>query len=312
MPSQRCQERPTAPDVVLYALMLFVCLAIACEALVDSDAQSKADAGAGAETQGTLGIQGSPGTPDASDVSSAAKPLDTQTTEVSAPVPAASVKPVHLGTAGGFAILAKSGVSTVPAAKVTGHVAVSPAAATFLTGFSLTADATNAFATSKQVTGKVYAANYAPPTPSQLTTAVGDMQLAFVDAAGRAPNVTELGAGDIGGKMLTPGVYKWGTGLLIPTNVTLNGSATSVWIFQIAKNLTVHSAVKLVLAGGALPKNVFWQVAGAVDIGTTAHFAGVILCKTAITLRTGASVSGRLLAQTAVNIDSSVVVEPTP
>jgi hypothetical protein len=217
---------------------------------------------------------------------------------------------VDLGTAKNYVILAESGISTVPTAAVTGNLGVSPAAATFITGFSLIADSTNAFATSPQVTGKVYAADYAVPTPSVLTTAIADMQLAFTDAAGRAPGVTELGAGNIGGMNLTPGVYKWGTGLLIPTDVTLTGSATDVWIFQVAQNLTMSSATKILLAGGAQPKNIFWQVAGLVDLGTTAHFEGVVLAQTSVTLRTGASINGRLFAQTAVNLDSSSVVAP--
>ena len=218
--------------------------------------------------------------------------------------------PVNLGAAVHFVILSKSGISTVPTSAVTGNLGVSPAAATLITGFSLTVDSTNVFSTSLQVTGKVYAADYAPPTPSNLTTAVGDMELAFTDAAGRAPGVTELGAGNIGGMTLAAGVYKWGTGLLVPTDVTLTGSSTDVWIFQIAQDLTVSSGAKVVLAGGALPKNVFWQVAGLVDLGTTAHWEGVVLTQTSITLRTGASINGRLLAQTAVDIDSSSVVEP--
>src|SRR6202035_1998792 len=106
----------------------------------------------------------------------------------------------------------------------------------------------------------------------------------------RAPKVTELGAGNIGGMTLTPGVYKWGTALLIPTNVTLTGSATDVWVFQIAKNLTVSNATKITLTAGAVPKNVFWQVAGSTDIGTTAHFEGILLDQTAIAVGTGASV----------------------
>ena len=221
-----------------------------------------------------------------------------------------STLPVNLGTASGFAILAKTGISTVPTSAVTGNLGISPAAATFITGFSLTADATNLFSTSPQVTGNVYAADYSPPTSSNLTTAVGDMELAFTEAAGRAASVTELGAGNIGGMTLAPGVYKWSTGLLIPTDVTLNGGATGVWIFQIAQDLTFSSAAKILLAGGALPKNVFWQVAGLVDLGTTAHCEGVVLAQTSVTLRTGASINGRLLAQTAVNIDGSTVVEP--
>jgi hypothetical protein len=168
------------------------------------------------------------------------------------------------------------------------------------------------FSTSPQVTGKVYAADYTVPTPSAMTTAVADMQLAYTNAAGRAAGVTELGAGNIGGMNLTPGVYKWGTGLLIPTDLALTGTATDVWIFQVAQNLTMSSGTKILLAGGAQPKNIFWQVAGLVDLGTTAHFEGVILTQTSITLRTGASINGRLLAQTAVNLDGNSVVQPAP
>src|SRR4029077_4446294 len=122
-------------------------------------------------------------------------------------------------------------------------------------------------------------ADYAPPTPSKMTTAIGDMELAFTDAAGRAPDVTELGAGNIGGMTLASGVYKWGTGLLIPTDVTLSGRATDVWVFEIARSLTVSNAVTVHLAGGALAKNVTWQVSGLADLGTTAHFEGSILCQ---------------------------------
>ncbi len=218
--------------------------------------------------------------------------------------------PVKLGQSGTYAILAKSGISTVPMSAITGNIGCSPAAATFITGFSLTADATNVFATSPQVTGKVFSPDYTPPTPTNLTTAVSDMETAFTDAAGRAPGQTELGAGNIGGKTLTAGVYKWGTGLLIPTNVTLTGNATDVFIFQVAQDLTMMSGAKVILSGGVLPKNITWQVSGQVDLGTTAHLEGIVLSQTAITLRTGASINGRLLAQTAVNIDGSTVVQP--
>jgi hypothetical protein len=220
--------------------------------------------------------------------------------------------PVNLGRAGDYVILAKSGISTVPASVITGNLGVSPITATAITGFSLIADSTNVFSKSLQVTGKVYAASYATPTPANLTTAVGDMQLAFTEAAGRSPGVTELGAGNIGGMNLPPGVYKWGTGLLIPTNVTLTGSATDVWIFQIAKSLTVSSGAKILLGGAALPKNVFWQVAGLVELGTTAHLEGIVLTQTSVALGTGASVKGRLLAQTAVTLEVSTVGEPAP
>ncbi len=220
--------------------------------------------------------------------------------------------PVGLATASNYVILAETGISTVPAAVITGDLGISPYAAASITMFSLTADSTNVFSTSAQVTGKVYASDFAAPTPANLTTAIGDMALAYTDAAGRAPDVTELGAGNVGGVTLPSGVYQWGTGLLIPTDITLSGTATAVWIFQIAQTLTVSNAARVHLTGGALPKNVFWQVAGSVEIGTTAHVEGIILCKTMINLRTGSSIAGRLMAQSAVTLDSSTVVQPAP
>ena len=139
------------------------------------------------------------------------------------------------------------------------------------------------------------------------------MQLAFTDAAGRAPGVTELGAGNIGGMTLAPGVYKWGTGLLDPDRRHAHRRRDGRLDLPDRPGPHRRAApTKIVLAGGALAKNVFWQVAGLVDLGTTAHFEGIVLTQTSITLRTGASINGRLLAQTAVNLDGSTVTQPTP
>ncbi len=218
---------------------------------------------------------------------------------------------VNLGTAGNFVILSKTGISTTGATSITGDIGVSPIAASAITGFALTLPAAGAFSTSALVTGKVYAPGYADPTPANLTTAVLDMQTAYTDAAGRAPNVTELNAGNIGGLTLAPGVYKWGTGVTIPTDVTLSGSATDIWIFQIAQTLTVSSGAKIILAGGAKAGNIFWVVAGQTTVGTTAVFNGNILDQTAVVLNTGAQLNGRALAQTAVTLDSNSVTIPS-
>jgi hypothetical protein len=221
--------------------------------------------------------------------------------------------PVNLGTAGDFVILTKTGISNVPKSSVTGNMGVSPIAHTAITGFSETANASNTYSTSAQLAGKIYAADYAAPTPAFMTTSIGDMQLAYTNAAGRIlPDATELGAGQIGGLTLTPGLYKWSSNVLISKNVTLSGCAEDVWILQIAGNLEQANATKVILAGGALAKNVFWQVAGAVSIGTTAHNEGIILSKTLIAMKTGASTNGRLLAQTAVTLEQNVVTQPAP
>ena len=223
----------------------------------------------------------------------------------------AAQTPVNLGTAGNFVILAKSGISTVPTSVITGDIGVSPIDSTAITGFSLVLTAASPFATSAMITGKVYAPGYADPTPAYLTTAVGDMQTAYTDAAGRTiPDFTELGAGQIGGLTLVPGLYKWGTDVLISSDVTLNGGPNDVWIFQIAGKITQANGTQIHLTGGALAKNVFWQAFGDVTLGTTAHFEGIIMAQTSISLGTGASINGRLLAQTAVTLDANTVTVP--
>ncbi len=213
--------------------------------------------------------------------------------------------PVNLGTAGTFTILSKSGITDVYASAVVGNVGTSP-----ITGAAL-------LLSCGEVSGKLYVVDAAGPLPcavsnaSLLESAVLDMGFAYDDAAGRLfPDFTELGAGQIGGLTLEPGLYKWGTGLLITTDVTLTGGPDDVWIFQVAGTLNQANGTRVTLAGGARAKNIFWQVAGAVTIGTTAHFEGIVLGKTMIAVNTGASVNGRLLAQTAVTLQMNAVTRP--
>jgi hypothetical protein len=143
-----------------------------------------------------------------------------------------------------------------------------------------------------------------------MTTAVSDMKTAFTAANGRtypAPIVAKY-AGDISGRTLPPGLYKWSTAVLVTNvGVTLSGQADDVWVFQIAKNLTVNSGAIITLAGGAQAKNIFWVVSGKATLGTSVKFSGNILSKTLISLNTGAKVNGRLLAQTAVTLIASTV-----
>jgi hypothetical protein len=217
---------------------------------------------------------------------------------------------VFLGTAGDYVILTETGISIGATTAITGDLGVSPAAAGAITGFSLSMDPSNLFSTSALVSGKVYAANYMAPTPSNLGIAIGDMENASVDAAGRAPNFVGVGTGNIGGMTLGRGVYAWSTGLLIPDNVTLTGSATDVFIFQVAQTLTMSASTSIILKGGVTAENVFWEVAGSVSLDTGAHLEGVMLASTSVALGTSASIKGRLLAQTAVTLASSDVVGP--
>ncbi len=219
-----------------------------------------------------------------------------------------------LAAAGAYVILAKTGITNVTGSSITGgHLGLSPAAASYITGFSLIADSTNAFATSVSVASpwRIYASDYAPPTPSNLTTAILSMQTAYADAAGRSlPDHLNLGSGNIGGMTLSPGLYTWGTGVTIPEDVTIAGGANDVWIFQVSNDLDVSSDKHVILSGGAQASNIFWQVAGRATIHTNAHFEGVILCQTAITIQTTASMHGRALAQTLVALDNNGITAP--
>jgi hypothetical protein len=181
-----------------------------------------------------------------------------------------------------------------------------------VTGFGLIMDPSNEFSTSSIVTGKIYAADYAPPTPTMMTATIGDMETAYADAAGRTnPTATELGAGEIGGMTLAPGLYKWGTGLTISTDLVLEGGTNDVWIFQIGQGLDVASGAKIILSGGAQARNIFWQLAEQATLGSTCEFEGNILSSTGIVLNTGATLNGRALAQTAVTLDANAVTKAT-
>lgn len=217
--------------------------------------------------------------------------------------------PVNLRTAANYAMLAKTAISTIPSSAITGDVGISPAAETYLTGFSQT-DATG-YATSPQVVGFLYAADMAPPTSSNLTTAVGDMETAYIDAASRtSPDHLDLLSGAIGGQTLSPGLYKWASSVTIGSNVTINGGANDIWILQIDNDLSIADNFDVILSGGAQAKNIFWQVAGNVTMGTGSHFEGIVLTQSQIAMNTNSSINGRLLAQTRIDIDQSTVTNP--
>ena len=211
---------------------------------------------------------------------------------------------VGLGHAGNFAILTETGITNVPESDVRGNVGTSP-----ITG---AAD----HLTCPEVRGHIYSVDATGPQPCsrvrphKLSIAVGDMETAYTTAAGRPAHHINIGGGDIGGLTLKPGVYRWDTDVRVSTNAWLKGDSRGVWIFQVSKNLIVAAAKHIRLRGEAQPQRIFWQIAGHVSLGANSHIEGVILCKTAINLKTGASVHGRLLAQTAATLEMNTVHAP--
>jgi len=239
---------------------------------------------------------------------------------------AAGPLPVDLLSATNFAIVSKTGITNTGShtTVITGNIGSSP----------ITAAAMNNVFCS-EISGTIYGVDAAyvgsgdqtcfagnPPLANKtsIDNAILDMGVAYTDAAGRTlPTSTNLGAGDIGGLTITPGLYKWTTGVTIPTSVTLSGGASDVWIFQIAGDLDIASAgsvisgVKVILSGGAVAENVFWQVGGltGATLGTYSTFNGTILAAKQIIIQTGAVLNGRALAQTQVTLDANVISAPT-
>jgi len=215
-------------------------------------------------------------------------------TFTTAAVPCSSTVP--LGTACSFGILgATPVVSSIGPTIVTGDVGIWPAKS--ITGFSNTGGPGT-------ITGAYH------PGDAAAMQAQSDLTTAYNFAAAAAGGQTL--AADIGNKTLAPGVYKTTSAqpsLGITGNLTLSGSASGVWIFQIVSTLTTAAGnSQVIMAGGALSKNVFWQVGSSATLGTNTIFQGTIMAHASITATTGATLNGRALASTgAVSLDSNPV-----
>ncbi len=216
---------------------------------------------------------------------------------------------INLRTAENYVVLARTAINNTPTSVFTGDLGLSPMAESFLTGFSQIES--TGYSTSDQVTGRIYAADMSAPTPVNLTTAVEHMITAYNSAEGLSdPDFVELHGGQIGGKTLTPGLYKWNNSVLITSAVTFSGSATDVWVLQINENVTMRDDVTINLSGGALASNIYWQVGGNASIGKNSHLEGIILLMNGITMDTGASLNGRVLTRAAAIFDANTVTEP--
>ncbi|MFH1320934.1 MAG: ice-binding family protein [Bacteroidota bacterium] len=233
---------------------------------------------------------------------------DPTPTPIVIPVQTTVQAAVNLQSSADYAILAGSLISNVPTSAVTGNIGLSPAAGSYISGFG-----------EEEITGIVYTVDASGPAGSVpnavgLTAAKGDLTTAYNDAAGRTSTDMVLLAGNIGGLTLTPGLYKSSGSLEISSgDLTFDavGNANAVFIVQIASTLITTSGRKVILSGGALASNIFWQVGTSATLGTTSVFKGTIMADQSISLNTGATIEGRLLARiAAVTIEGSTVVKP--
>jgi hypothetical protein len=191
---------------------------------------------------------------------------------------------VNLGSARSFAILAGTTITSTGVGTIDGDVGVSPGTA--ITGI-----------TPGMVNGNIYAGG---PIAAQ---AQADLTTAYNDAMGRS-GATLITDGQLGGKILSPGLYKPdppASFAITAGNLTLDaqGDPNAVWIFQITTTLTLGGARQVILAGGAQARNIFWQVGSSATLGENSVVKGNILAHDAITMTGGARLDGRALARTA-------------
>jgi hypothetical protein len=230
--------------------------------------------------------------------------------------PYANPAPVTLATSANYTILAETAITNTIQLNtaIVGSVGISPNGASSITNMTMTEDPSDAFWTSPFVTGDIYASDNVPPTPSQLSTAVTDMTNAYTYALSEAVENTNQSGGILDGLTLGSGVYAFngasgnvtiGTGGSGGSfDLTLNGSSTDVWIFQIAGTLQLSANHNIILTGGALAKNVYWAVANDTTLFPNSNFTGTILDSTQIVMQTGATLNGQALAQSAVTLDA--------
>lgn len=216
------------------------------------------------------------------------------TTPVVIPTQTTSQAPVAMAGASNLAVLAGSGITNTGATNITGDMGLSPG--TSVGGFP------------PGILNGVLHINDVIANQAKL-----DLTAAYNDAAGRTSTEIVTLSGNIGGLTLTPGLYKSTSTLALSSgNVTFDakGNASAVFIIQIASALTVTSGRQVILAGGALASNIFWQVGSSATFGTTSSFKGTVMAMQSISFSTGASLTGRALARTgAVTMAGNTIVK---
>ncbi len=204
------------------------------------------------------------------------------------------VSPITLGAAANYVILAGSTITNTGATTLCGNLGLSPGSS---------------------VTGAPLLACGGISDVDDLAAVAAKAALisAYTQSAGLASTITLPASADIGGLTLYPGVYVDSGVLNIGSNVTLDaqGNPCAIFIFQVAGGLTASTpSVQVILAGGAQASNVYWQVAGVSALGVSVSFVGTIMDATAISMGSGAKLTGRALAETEVSLSSDSITLP--
>ncbi len=207
------------------------------------------------------------------------------------PVPNHNVKPLDLGIAQSFAAMAYSSIVSSPTSTIKGKVGLKPGRRTLI--------ALDAKTEVEGGSDNVYSADDTGDKAIYLTLAREDLISAYREAAARETDKdkVEAYAGNIGGKTLPPGIYKWSNGVVIDSDVILEGNSKDIWIFQITGDVAVASGVNFKLLDGAKARNVYWQISGKVTLEANTKVPGTMMSQLTFEMKNSAKLNGRALVK---------------
>ena len=221
------------------------------------------------------------------------------------PVPNHKVKAVDLGIADSFAIIAYTSITSAPTSNITGKVGLKPGTRSLI----------NLNPATEVVGGldEIYAGDDIGDPSDYMNMAREDLIGAYRDIVSRPADADKVEAygGNPSGKILPPGIYKWSNGAAINSDITLEGSATDIFIFQITGDLSIAPKVRIVLSGGARAKNIYWQVSGKVTLESTTVVQGTIMSQLTFEMKSLAQLNGRALVKNGkLLLSQNVITKP--
>ncbi|MGZ3789570.1 MAG: ice-binding family protein [Bacteriovorax sp.] len=214
------------------------------------------------------------------------------------------LKALKLGEAANFAILAYSNITSNPSSSINGKVGLMPG-----THEMITLDPSEVSGGA----GEIMGSDDETIPMNLLSNAKVDMVGAYGKAVDLAPDADKIGMfdGQISGKILKPGVYKWNGEVTISNDFSLEGSEEDVWVFKVPAHLNVGSGVHMNLIGGTKAKNVFWQVAGNAVLESNSVFFGTLMAQQFIELKNHATLTGRAFAKNGyISLNQATINRP--
>lgn len=232
-------------------------------------------------------------------------PLEGGASKIEAPLPSPKhLKALKMGFAEDFAILAYSSILSNPDSSINGKVGLLPG-----TREQIRLDPTEVSEGANAIMGS----DDETVPINLLSNAKVDMVLAYKEAVALSPDNDKIGLleGDLRGKILAPGCYKWNGDLTISQDFIIEGSGSDVWIFKIPAHFKVASDVHLALRGGAKARNIFWQVAGSALLESGSVMAGTIIAQQSVEMKNRSVLTGRAFAKNGyVSLDQAIIHKP--